>query len=145
MKLLTALFLVMSASLLFAQSKSSDSFRLLSVERNPKEPGWPIGIFSFTNRTNHEQQVYAFDSPSDGEFHARFVKFQVMSGKKWEKYFVGYCGTGAQLFILEPGKTYKIRAELFPFIKDTPVGKVGLALGGKDPIWSEPFDYRTFK
>ena len=134
-----------------ASSAASKQFRLVSVER--PEPKRAKGVFTFTNTTGRPLRVSGFDSPDDGEFQIRFTRYQFQTPKGWQDLHIGYCGTGAQDFVLQPGRTYKIREWLDTYGWLTSqtggtatVGRIALpTLRGYPEIWSEPFTIPTLR
>lgn len=115
-------------------------FRLVGVE--PKQAQ---GVFTFTNTTGKPLHVFGFDSPDDGEFQIRFTEYQFQTPKGWQDLKITYCGTGAQNFVLQPGRTYTIREGLSSYTGDqaggATVGRILLpTLRSHPKIWSEPFN-----
>ncbi len=126
------------------ETSSPNPFRLTGVEH--PEPKKPKGVFTFTNTTGKPLRVSGFDSPDDGEFQIRFTSYQFQTPTGWQDLKIGYCGTGAQDFVLQPGRTYTIREWLFPYvwlsdqIGTATIGRICLpTLRGDPKIWSEPF------
>ena len=125
-------------------SLSSHPFRLVAVER--PEPKRAKGVFTFTNTTGRPLRVSGFDSPDDGEFQIRFTSYQFQTPKGWQDLKIGYCGTGAQDFVLQPGRTYAVREWLDTYswlssqTGGATIGRISLpTLRGYPEIWSEPF------
>jgi len=118
------------------------TFHLVSVK---KVEGSRQGTFTFTNTTRKPIEVYAFDTPEDGECQLRFTIYLRKTEKGWENAQIGYCGTGLEVFPLQPGRTYRLREYLFPYDDGAEVGQIQMATVGKRKYWSQPFDLRAFR
>ena len=131
-------------------SPPSHPFRLIGVER--PEPKRAKGVFTFTNTTGKPLRVFGFDPQNDPGFQIRFTQYQFQTPKGWQDLKIGYCGTGGQDFILQPGRTYTIREWLDTYdgIPSQPgsatIGRISLpTVGGYPEIWSEPFTIPSFR
>lgn len=110
-------------------------FKAIEIKPSPNGDDY-TGRFQFINKEASPVMISGFDEPFDGKFEPRFVEFQVLKDGRWEKIPVGYCGTGAEEFAMQPGKEYEFIAGLWSFNEqDAPLtGRIGV-----DDYWSEPF------
>lgn len=77
-------------------------------------------------------------------FRVRFETFKRRELRKWIDVLVGYCGTGAQEYPLEPNQDYTFLIPLWPFVEQGTHGIVGLS-GTGTTIESEPFEISEIK
>lgn len=119
-----------------AAVKKVGNYVFKPIEIKPSPHGGYKGRFLFINKESSAVKIHGFDEPLDGKFVPRFLQFQVLKEGKWEEIQVGYCGTGAQDFAMQPGKEYEFIAGLDSFDEqDAPLtGKIGAG-----DYWSEPF------
>ncbi len=116
--------------------KKVGSYVFKPIEIKPSPFGEYEGRFLFINKESSPVRISGFNEPLDGTFEPRFVEFQMLKDGTWENIPVGYCGTGAQDFAMQPGKKYEFVTSLDSFKEqDAPLnGKIGV-----DGYWSEPF------
>ncbi len=110
-------------------------FKPLNIKNAPQGNEYD-GEFLFINRSSDRIYLNGFGEPVGEFFHPRFVGFEVRRDNRWIKLDVGYCGTGAQKYPIEPNTEYVFDISLWPFDEqDQPVtGRVGV-----DNFVSEPF------
>src|SRR5688500_2192921 len=90
---LTLLALVVSSG-----ERSKVEFTLLRGDRS--DPKNPFGLFTFRQTVRRSLPVYGFDQAINGQFHPRFIKYQVQTNGGWRSLPIYYCGTGAQTYSL---------------------------------------------
>lgn len=123
-----------------ARSRPQNPFRPIHVYRKASS------LFTFTNQTGHPIKVYGFDSPDDGVMQIRFTEYQFLTPKGWQNLKIGYCGTGAETFLLQPGRSYQIHEWLNAYATSpdetagATIGRISLPTDPNQPkIWSAPF------
>jgi len=102
------------------------------------------GRFLFINKGPSPVEVYGFDKPVHGKFELRFVRHQILHKGEWEEIKIGYCGTGAMTFPMQPGKSYEFREFLSDFTEqDTPLtARIRFDVAAEKgwvEYWSYPF------
>lgn len=125
-----------------AQSRSSDLpatpdyvFKPKQIVPSPDGRTY-IGHFLFVNNSKTAVKVSGFDEPDNAKFIPRFVVYEELVAGTWKPLPIGYCGTGAQDFAMEPGKQYEFVIYLTDYPEqDTPL----TARVGVSGFYSEPF------
>ena len=98
-----------------------------------------MGRFSFSHQYAAPLWLYGFGFPRPNYFSTRFEKFRREEGGRWADVPVGYCGTGATTFALEPNIKYVLLVPLWPFSEKGTRGQVGVP-GEGITVVSEPFE-----
>ena len=124
------------------EPKANYDFRLVAVEADKDHIA--MGRFAFRHRQSKPIQLYGFGFTGTNVFETRFEKFQREDDGKWSKLDVGYCGTAAQFYPIEPNKDYVFLVPLWPFAEKGQKGLVGV-LGTNVVVWSIPFDTAEIK
>jgi hypothetical protein len=113
-------------------------FSLVSVESGS------TGRFAFRHSFDGPIQLYGFGFKGTNEFHVRFEEFRIEEDGQWTNIPVGYCGTGARFYPIEPNRDYVFPILLWPYEKEGTKGIVELQ--GKDiHLCSAPFDTAQIK
>ena len=89
--------------------------RLVAVEADTNHGA--MGRFTFRHQEAHPIHLYGFGFTGTNMFRVRFEEFQREEAGKWSEVDVGYCGTGAQLYPIEPNKDYVFLVPLWPFLE----------------------------
>lgn len=108
------------------------------VKAAPDKNHWRMGYFKFRWNGAKAIRLWGFGFEKDGSFRVRFEQFSKMTKGQWEEVTVGYCGTGAEMFTLEPNRDYVLQVPLWPYKKDGDEGVVKLG-GEKISVVSEAF------
>jgi hypothetical protein len=99
------------------------------------------GIFAFRYSHPTPFEFWGFGKPGGGKFTTRFTDYRIRKSASWERLFVGYCGTGAKSYVLQPGVVYKLRISLsLEGLSDSKQIRVS-ADSPDATFWSEPFTY----
>jgi hypothetical protein len=119
-----------------------------NLEKENKDyTGW--GIFLFRWNGKQPVKIHGFGFEKNGDFQVRFEQVSRFRAGKWLKLPILSCGTGAELFKLQPGKDYKIQVSMWRFGTDLEykadrprTGDKGVVLiRGEDfSLVSDPFD-----
>lgn len=104
----------------------------------PDKNHWRMGYFKFRWNGAKAIRLWGFGFEKDGSLRVRFEGFPKMVDGRWEEVPVGYCGTGAEMYTLEPDKDYVLQVPLWPYEKNGDEGVVKLN-GEKISVVSEPF------
>lgn len=112
-------------------------FKFIKAEADKNH--WQMGYFKFRWNGQKAIRLWGFGFEKDGSFRVRFENFSKMTNGKWLEVPVGYCGTGAEMSMLEPNKDYVLQVPLWPYKKDGEKGVVKLD-GEKISIISESFE-----
>ena len=104
---------------------------------------WRIGHFKFRWKGPKAIRLWGFGFESDGALRVRFEQFSKFTKGRWEEVEVGYCGTGMQMFSLQPDKDYLLLVPLWPYKKDGDEGVV--KLNGEVSVISEPFNVSNIR
>ena len=91
-------------------------FKFLSSK--PDKNHGAMGTFSFRWNGKKPIKIHGFGFEKNGDFRVRFEQVSRFSDGKWLVLPILSCGTGAQLFSLQPGKNYKILVPMWRFAKD---------------------------
>jgi hypothetical protein len=123
--------------------KHTEDFRLEGydfkfVKAVPDANHWRMGYFKFRWNGAKAIRLWGFGFEKDGSFRVRFEQFSKKTKGLWEEVTVGYCGTGAEMFTLEPNRDYVLQIPLWPYKKDDDEGVVKLG-GEKISVISEAF------
>ncbi len=91
-------------------------FKYLSSK--PDKNHQAMGTFSFRWNGKKPIKIHGFGFDKSGAFRVRFEQVSRFRDGKWVKLPILSCGTGKQLFTLQPGKDYKILVPMWRFAKD---------------------------
>jgi len=105
---------------------------------------WQMGYFKFRWNGQKAIRLWGFGFEEDRSFRVRFENFSRMTGEKWQEVSVGYCGTGAEMFTLEPNKEYVVQIPLWPFKEKGDKGVVKID-GEKISLISKPFEVANLR
>lgn len=119
------------------KAKVNCEFRMVAVEADKNHGA--MGRFAFRHQESQPIQLYGFGFTGTNMFRVRFEEFQREDDGKWSKVEVGYCGTGAQLYPIQPNKDYVFLVPLWPFLEKGQRGMVTV-LGTKVAVTSVAFD-----
>ena len=108
-----------------AVPKVQSVFRLVSVEADANHGA--MGRFAFRHHELRPIQLFGFGFTATNTFRVRFEEFQREEDGKWNKVEVGYCGTGAQLYPIEPNKDYTFLVPLWPYLEKGERGVVEIS------------------
>ncbi len=124
-----------------SKSKLPDAgrYHLALLRIVPDRNQEPMGLFAFRHTLDEPLKIWGFGFQKDGTMQVRFEKFSKWEGNRWTEVGVGYCGTGAQTYALEPNHDYLLRVPLWPFAKSGERGVVLLS-GTPFSLISEEFD-----
>ena len=121
------------------------SFKLTSVvpDKNHKA----MGKFNFRHIQSKPIRVHGFwfadvkgnPTESSTAFRVRFETFKRKESGTWVDVPVGYCGTGAQEYQIQPNQDYTFLIPLWPFVERGTHGIIGLS-GTETTVESEPFE-----
>ena len=112
-------------------------FTLVGVDADTNHGA--MGRFTFQHQEARPIQLYGLWFEGSSAFRVRFEEFQREDNGKWSRVEVGYCGTGAQLYSLEPKKDYVFLVPLWPFLETGQKGIVEVH-GTNVTVSSAPFD-----
>jgi hypothetical protein len=118
-------------------------FKPVAITPSPDGEGY-LGRFQFINKGVSPLMVNGFHKPARGKFEPRFIRYQTLTGGKWNDLEMGYCSTGAQEFPMKPLASYEFHADLYAFDEqDTPLtGRIGFDVdAGEDVGWVEYWSY----
>src|SRR5436189_84494 len=96
-----------------AERSKEVEFTLVRVDRS--DPKNPFGLFTFRQTVRRSLPVYGFDQAVNGQFHPRFIEYQIQTNGGWRSLPIFYCGTGAQTYSLCSGQTYTLKVGMFAF------------------------------
>jgi hypothetical protein len=105
---------------------------------------WRMGYFNFRWHGAKAIRLWGFGFEKDGSLRVRFENFSKMKGDSWQEVPVGYCGTGAEMFALEPNREYVLQIPLWPYEKSGDKGVVKID-GENISVVSDPFDVEILK
>ncbi len=91
-------------------------FALISIDAD--EDHGAMGRFTFQHHEAHAIDLYGFGFSGTNTFRVRFEGFQRETDGKWSEVQVGYCGTGAELYPIEPHREYVFLVPLWPFLEE---------------------------
>jgi len=91
-------------------------FKFLSSK--PDKNHGAMGTFLFRWNGKKPINIHGFGFEKNGDFRVRFEKISRFRDGKWVKLPILSCGTGAQLFTLQPDKDYKILVPMWRFEKN---------------------------
>ena len=91
-------------------------FKFISAKVDKKYQGW--GTFSFRWNGKSPIKLQGFELEKNGDFKVRFEQVSRFRDDKWVNLPILSCGTGAELFTLQPGKEYKILLSMWRFGTD---------------------------
>ncbi len=114
------------------------------VKADPGKNSWRMGYFKFRWNGSKAIRLWGFGFEKDGSLLVRFEQFSKMTKGRWEEVTVGYCGTGKEMFTLEPNKDYVLKVPLWPYEKSGEEGVVKLD-GEKVSVVSEPFNVTAIR
>jgi hypothetical protein len=97
------------------------------------------GHFSFTHHYPVAVKLFGFGFSGPGQFQVQFESFRRQEGGQWADVPVGYCGTGARTYELQPDTKYVLLVSLWPFFEKGTKGQVGVP-GEGAMLVSTPFD-----
>jgi hypothetical protein len=99
------------------------------------------GVFTFRYENSLPIKFFGFAKPMNGEFKPRFTSYKIYKNNEWKMLPIGYCGTGAETFILQPGVDYEMHITLA--INNFKEGDlISLSLDSQNgEFWSEPFQF----
>jgi hypothetical protein len=158
MKLLLAIILMSGTSLAFAGDKAPpelkpDTFRFLRAEKEtfpPIKQGDHVvapsstvinGVFAFRYSHWKPLKFWGFGEPEARKFTTRFTEYRIRKKSDWERCPVGYCGTGATTYALQPGVDYELRIAL-SVTNLSEAAQIRVSADSPDAtFWSEPFTY----
>lgn len=121
-----------------AADLSVEAYDFKFIKAAPDKNHWRMGYFKFRWKGSKAIRLWGFGFEKDGSFRVRFENFSKKSQGGWKEEEVGYCGTGAEMFTLEPDKEYILQVPLWPYEKGGDEGVVKLD-GEKISVVSEPF------
>jgi hypothetical protein len=113
-------------------------YRLSFLRTEPDKHYGRIGLFTFRHTLDHPLKLFGFGFQKDGSLRVRFEQFSRRQDNRWQEVRVGYCGTGAQSYALDPNRDYLLRVPLWPFTRSGDRGVV--LLSGDRRILSDEFD-----
>ena len=127
-----------------SKAPARDAFRLVRIDQGIFEgPGGPFryssGIFKFTNTTKGPIGILVDTSSDEKEPSLRFARIEKLTARGWINVSGSECGNMLKFGVLEPGRTYSLRAPLSNFRGQTGLGRLGLSVGDSGFIYSEPF------
>ena len=111
---------------------------------NDKNPITELyGVFSFRYSSDDSIAFWGFDQPHDNRFEPRFTMYQIKRTIDWKSLDVGYCGTGAETYVLQSDIDYILEIPLG--INDLEGAKeIKVSIDSPDgSFWSEPFNPNT--
>ncbi len=117
---------------------SIEAYDFKFIKAAPDKNHWRMGYFKFRWKGSKAIRLWGFGFENDRSFRVRFEQFSKLTKGYWKEVEVGYCGTGMEMFTLEPDKDYVLQVPLWPFKKDGDDGVVMLD-GEKISVVSEPF------
>jgi hypothetical protein len=91
-------------------------FKFISAKLDKKYQGW--GTFSFRWNGKSPVKLHGFEFEKNSDFQVRFEQVSRFRDGKWLKLPILSCGTGADLYTLQPGKEYKILLSMWRFGTD---------------------------
>jgi hypothetical protein len=106
--------------------------------------GYQWGYFKFRWKGDKPVRLWGFGFEKDGSFSPRFETYSKKLKGAWAEVKVGYCGTGAETYALEPNKDYVFKIALEQHSEDAEQWVVKLD-GEKISVVSEPFNVTTKK
>ncbi len=115
-----------------------DGYQFEFVKAEADKDHWRMGYFKFRWNGQKAVRLWGFGYEKDGALRVRFENFSKLTNGKWQEVGVLYCGTGKEMFTLEPNKDYMLQIPLWPYQKDGEKGVVKLH-GEKIAIISAPF------
>lgn len=115
------------------------SYRLTFLRAEPDKNHGVMGLFQLRHSGAQPIKLWGFRFEKDGSLRVRFERFSKLRDHKWQEVPVGYCGTGAETYAVEPERDYVLRVPLWPYLKEGTRGVVLLS-GGTSAIVSEEFD-----
>ncbi len=109
--------------------------------KGKKDTAGTYGVFTFRYENSVPIKFFGFSKPKNGEFVPRFTGYKVYKKNEWQMLPIGYCGTGAETFILQPGVDYEMHITLA--INNFKEGDlISLSLDSQNgEFWSEPFQF----
>lgn len=127
---------------------TATTFRFLRTESKTFEPSTKgqrpatvlYGVFAFRYPGPQPLKFWGFNPPSkDGKFTVRFPDYKVQIEGGWQKVLVGYCGTGATAYPLDPDTDYFLFVPVdHPAISNTTGSRVSASTESGE-FWSDPF------
>lgn len=115
-----------------------DGYEFKFIKAEADKDHWQMGHFKFRWNGQKSIRLWGIGFEKDGSFRVRFENFSNLTGGKWQEVPVGYCGTGSEMFSIEPNKDYVLKIPLWPYQSDGDKGVVKLD-GEKISVVSEPF------
>ena len=109
------------------------------VSALPDKNHWKMGQFRFKWNGNKPIKLWGFGFQKDGSFRVRFEGFSRFTNDEWKEVPVGYCGTGAEMFTLQPDRDYTLLIPLWLFQTEGDKGIVKID-GENISLISGPFD-----
>ena len=91
-------------------------FKFISAKLDKKYRGF--GTFLFRWNGKSPIKLYGFEFEKNGDFEVRFEQVSRFRDGKWLWLGMLSCGTGAELYTLQPGKDYKILLSMWRFGTD---------------------------
>ena len=104
----------------------------------PNGEGYRMGYFKFRWKETKPIHLWGFGFGKDGLFSVRFAAFSKKSRNGWKEIEYGYCGTGAEMYPLEPDKDHVLLIPLEPHSEAAEQWVVKLN-GENISVISEPF------
>lgn len=103
------------------------------------------GLFKFRWNGSKPVKIWGIRFDAEGAFRVIYENTALFDGERWTATNFGHCGTGAKLFVFEPGKEYTFRIPVWQF--RSAEGEKGLVCIGGDTVSliSEPFLITTLK
>jgi hypothetical protein len=115
------------------------TYRLKFLRAKRDKDHGSMGFFSFRHAFDKPIQMWGFGFEKDGSFRVRFERFSKLQDHKWQEVLVGYCGTGAETYAIEPNHDYIMRVPLWPYLFSGFRGVVLLS-GQRHIVISDEFD-----
>lgn len=117
-------------------------FKFIKAEAD--QDHWHMGHFKFRWNGKDPIRLWGYGFEKDGSFRVRFENFSKLVRGQWREVSVMGCGTGGEMFTLEPNKDYILQVPLWPYKKDGEKGVVKIN-GEKISFLSDPFDVPSLK
>ena len=119
-------------------------FELMSLKADPNHQ--VMGIFRFWHSRKEPIRLWGFGFQDEkgswtdegSVFRPRFEQFRRKENGQWADVPVGYCGTGAEEYAIQPNRDYTFLIPLWPFVEKGTAGVVVLS-GTRIKVKSTPF------
>lgn len=101
------------------------------------------GVFAFRYSHPKPLEFWGFGEPHNKKFTTRFTDYRIRRRSSWDRFPIGYCGTGATTYTLQPGVDYELLISIsLRGLSDASQLRVS-AESPDGTFWSEPFSYPT--